>query len=111
MVNFNFNALILESLDLEYLAEQAPADAKTDANLMAHVFFTEYGFMVPHRALTVACTEYLLGLPSACTIPFMNGEIIALLAEAGADVTDEHAAVENYWQEAGAALAGVISKQ
>ena len=51
-----------------------------------------------------ACTSYLQGLPSVCTVPFYNGEILELLAAQGITRKSESAKdklIEDYWNACG----------
>lgn len=52
----------------------------------------------------MACKEYLQGLPSVCTVPFYNGEILELLAAQGITRKSESAKdklIEDYWNACG----------
>lgn len=51
-----------------------------------------------------ACKDYLQGLPSVCTVPFYNGEILELLAAQGISRKSEAAKdklIEDYWLACG----------
>jgi hypothetical protein len=86
--------IVQNSIDQEYLDE---------CGTLAQVYQAEYGNY--NGTSPKACAAYLQGLPSVCTIPFYNGEILELLAKAGVKVPKDddkaYALVEKYWQEAG----------
>lgn len=81
-------------------------------NWLAETFHSEYGFNLARvQMLEKVCTDYLQGLPSACTIPFENYEILQwLTAGTGAVISDdqEHEAIDAYWQAAGHTLARYV---
>jgi hypothetical protein len=68
---------------------------------LREVYQAEYGY---NGTSPKACMDYLQGLPSVCTIPFYNAEILELLAAQGISRKTEDgqaALIEKYWQEAG----------
>lgn len=82
---------------------------------LKNIFLSEYGWNVSNprgKSLSQICTDYLQGLPSACTVPFMNCEILVLLDKAGFSIPeDEDArcdAVDAYWVGVGEAMAELI---
>ena len=86
--------IVQSSIDQDYLDE---------CGTLRAVYFSEYGDY--NGTNPKACADYLQGLPSVCTIPFYNGEILELLVKAGVKVPKDddkaYALVEKYWQEAG----------
>jgi len=90
--------IVQNSIDQDYLDE-----CGTGAATLKSVYMAEYGNY--NDISPKACMDYLQGLPSVCTIPFYNGEILELLAKAGVKVPKDddkaYALVEKYWQEAG----------
>lgn len=58
-----------------------------------------------------ACRDYLQGLPSVCTVPFYNGEILELLENTGITRKSEAAKeklVNDYWLACGNAFYNLI---
>lgn len=87
---------VKDSIDLDYLQEYGSISA---------VYNSEYG---NHNGLsTKACRDYLQGLPTVCTVPFYNGEILELLAEHGITRKSESAQaklIDDYWLNCGHAF-------
>ena len=73
----------------------------TGLDNLRQVYDAEFGY----NGLTPqACTNYLQGLPSVCTIPFYNGEILEIMKEAGEERATEKGQdglIAKYWKEAG----------
>lgn len=70
-------------------------------NTLREVYDAEYGY---NGLKPQTCTDYLQGLPSVCTIPFYNGEILELLEKAGITRQTEKgrsSLIDAYWKEAG----------
>ena len=88
--------IVKDSIDLDYLQEYGSISA---------VYNNEYG---NHNGLsTKACRDYLQGLPSVCTVPFYNGEILELLAKHGITRKSESAQsklIDDYWLNCGHAF-------
>lgn len=88
--------IVKDSIDLDYLQEYGS---------ISTVYNNEYG---NHNDLsTKACRDYLQGLPSVCTVPFYNGEILELLAKHGITRKSESAQVkliDDYWLNCGHAF-------
>ncbi len=83
-------AEIIASIDHEYISE-------CGGSLKA-VYQSEYGY---NGISDKACKDYLQGLPSVCTIPFTNSEILSLLDEQGVSYKDEEYVIDLYWIHAG----------
>lgn len=80
---------------------------------LKNIFLSEYGWNVSNprgKSLSQICTDYLQGLPSACTVPFMNYEILQMLEKAGAFIPedDTYKAVSAYWKGVGEAMVELI---
>lgn len=81
------------------------------------IFLEEYGWHVANprgKSLPQICANYLQGLPSICTVPFRNYEILILLCKAGFSISEDddarHDAVDAYWEGMGAAMAELIGE-
>lgn len=73
----------------------------TCLNTLREIYDREYGW---RGCSPQACMDYLQGLPSVCTIPFYNGEILEFMASIGETRTTERGQeglIEKYWKEAG----------
>jgi hypothetical protein len=86
-------AIVTEAIDHDYLLE---------CRSLSNVYQSEYGY---NGVSPRACRDYLQGLPSVCTVPFDNYEILSILGDKiGVDFNDDdkcHEAIEAYWQECG----------
>lgn len=72
------------------------------------IYRAEYGY---HGLSDKACKDYLQGLPSVCTVPFYNGEILELLEANGITRktnSGKHSLIEQYWNACGAVLHKMI---
>lgn len=89
--------IVKENIDLDYVKDCGYAK-------VGEVYNAEYG----HAGLTdMKCKDYLQGLPSVCTVPFWNNEILDILKENGITRKSENAKttlIEQYWNACGAAL-------
>lgn len=69
---------------------------------LAQAYQAEYGY---NGVSPKACHDYLRGLPSACTVPFYNGDILEILKQHGIDVSQDedrqYDLIEVYWLECG----------
>jgi len=83
--------VVKDSIDWEYIA----------GTNLKEVYSTEYG----HNGLTPkSCADYLAGLPSVCTVPFMNHDILQLLEQNGITRRTESAQsrlIDEYWKAVG----------
>lgn len=95
--------VVLDSISLEgYDAEQFQN--------IAQVYQAEYGY---NGLSNKACRDYLQGLPSACTVPFMNHDILTMLAENGISRETEatqQRLIDHYWLYCGMALHEIIRR-
>lgn len=76
------------------------------------VYMAEYGNW--NGFTPNACKDYLQGLPSVCTVPFWNDEILELLAkESITRKTDDAQAklIDDYWYACGNALYMLINNE
>lgn len=87
-------AIVKDAIDHDYVAE---------ANCeLPSIYKAEYGSY--NGTSPKACKDYLQGLPSVCTVPFYNGEILELLAAQGISRKSEAARdklIEDYWLACG----------
>lgn len=92
--------IVGSAVDYEYL----------DGDTLAIVYHIEYGNFNGYSPLN--CKDYLQGLPSVCTIPFYNDEILATLKQCGVYIPlsydDAYDLIEAYWVECGVALYNMI---
>ena len=86
-------AIVTDAIDHDYLLE---------CGTLASIYNAEYGSY--NGVSPKACKDYLQGLPSVCTVPFYNGEILELLALLGISRKSEAAKdklIEDYWLACG----------
>ena len=85
-------AIVTDAIDPDYLLE---------CGSLSNVYRSEYGY---NGVSPRACRDYLQGLPSVCTVPFYNGEILELLAKHGISRKSEAAKeklINDYWLACG----------
>lgn len=78
---------------------------------LSAIYRAEYGY---NGLSDKACKDYLQGLPSVCTVPFYNGEILELLAVEGITrktESSQHFLIEQYWHACGAVLHKMIRQE
>lgn len=98
-INQICKAIVTDAIDHDYLLE---------CGSLSNVYRNEYGY---NGVSPKACRDYLQGLPSACTIPFRDGIILELLAEAGITRKSEAAKerlINEYWLACGYALYNMV---
>ena len=91
-INQICKAIVTDSIDHDYLLE---------CGSLSDVYRSEYSY---NGVSPKACRDYLQGLPSVCTVPFYNGEILELLAAQGISRKSEAAKdklIEDYWLACG----------
>lgn len=91
--------IVENSIDRDYIVECG--DPITGAATLASIYEAEYGYNGKSPA---ACRDYLQGLPSVCTIPFQNYEILEVLATYGISRKsddDQYNLINAYWETAG----------
>lgn len=92
-------AIVTDAIDHDYLLE---------CGSLSNVYRSEYGYK---GVSPKACMDYLQGLPSVCTVPFWNGEILELLAAQGISRKSEAAQaklIDDYWYACGNALYNLV---
>lgn len=91
--------IVTDAIDHDYLLE---------CGSLSNVYQSEYGY---NGVSPRACRDYLQGLPSVCTVPFYNGEILELLANHDivrkSEVAKENL-IDDYWLACGNALYNMI---
>lgn len=89
--------IVKDCIDMEYVKD-------CGFTTVSEVYRAEYGY----NGLTdKTCKDYLQGLPSVCTVPFYNNEILDLLSKNGITRKSESARyhlIEQYWKACGAIL-------
>lgn len=98
-INQVCKAIVVDAIDQDYLLE---------CGSLSNVYQAEYGY---NGVSPKACKDYLQGLPSVCTVPFWNGEILELLAKAGITRKTEAAKekmINDYWLACGNAFYNLI---
>lgn len=87
--------IVTDAIDHDYLME---CDA-----VLCDAFMSGYGKR--HGKTPRACRDYLQALPSVCTVPFWNGEILEILEKHGIDVPQDAESqsdmIDAYWLECG----------
>lgn len=99
-------AIVKGSLDLDYIAQNWTEEL--GYKTLASIYQAEYGY---NGVSPRACRDYLQGLPSVCTVPFWNDEILELLAKHGIVRKSEAAQaklIDDYWLACGNALYSMI---
>lgn len=94
--------IVTDAIDHEYLMECGA--------VLSDVYMSEYGNW--NGKTPGKCMDYLQGLPTVCTVPFDNYEILSILGdEIGVDFNDDdkcQEAIESYWLECGNAFYNMI---
>lgn len=117
----DFDRLVLQSIDFDYLAECTPSGKVGDWVHVLHIINTEIkNRLNGNTKVTSAVAEdYLRGLPTAVSIPFDNYEILQWLQSMGLICQDqsdeldddlEQIAIDLYWNFCGRRLAHLISR-
>lgn len=94
-------AIVTGAIDHNYLLECETKGHDLGSRLHS-VYWAEYGNY--SGTSPKACKDYLQGLPSVCTVPFWNNEILELLAAQGISRKSEAAKdklIEDYWLACG----------
>ena len=87
-------AIVTNAIDHDYLEE---------GETLKEVFMSEYGAFRMNVSAR-ECVDYLQGLPSVCTIPFYNDDILSMLEGYGIMRKSRDAQlrlIEAYWNECG----------
>lgn len=94
-------SVVESNIDHEYIKDCGFTSLK-------EVYNAEYGY---NGASAAVCKDYLQGLPSACTIPFTNHDILELLKKNGISrktETAEYNLIDSYWETCGKVLHKMI---
>ena len=78
-----YESTILNAIDFDSYEIETPKNNFDKVKKLHRIFLREYGFMIERVGKRNAFSEYLMGLPSVCTVPFYNGEIIENAEKAG----------------------------
>lgn len=100
-INQVCKAVVIENLDQSYIDQIGFT--------LNEIYYSEYGSW--NGTNPKACRDYLQGLPSVCTVPFWNDEILELLAKAGITRKSEAAKeklIDAYWLACGNAFYNLI---
>lgn len=105
-----YKSIIIHNIDT---SNYEGMDALDPLVALKNIFLSEYGWNIVNprgKSLSQICTDYLQGLPSVCTVPFMDYEILQILEKAGAFIPedDTYKAVSAYWKGVGEAMAELI---
>ena len=87
-------AIVSAAIDQDFLLENGS---------LFNIYMEEYGSW-RLQVSPKTCLDYLQGLPSVCTVPFANSEILELLAAQGISRKSEAAKdklIEDYWLACG----------
>ena len=98
-INQICKAIVAGAIDHNYLLK---------CGSLSNVYSREHGYS---GVSPKACEQYLQGLPSVCTVPFWNGEILELLAKAGITRKSEAAKeklIDAYWLACGNAFYNLV---
>jgi hypothetical protein len=101
-----FESLVLSCVDNSNYEDRELITQKQKIQFLATTLKAELGWMwensnTPYANLLDACGDWLRGLPSACTIPFYNGEILEFWKQSTEEELNyedqEDRAIELYW--------------
>jgi hypothetical protein len=95
--------VVADSIDWDYVKECGGS--------VSAVYRVEFGY---NGLSDQSCKDYLQGLPSVCTVPFYNGEILELFERNGITRKTESAQftlINHYWAACGKALHQHIRKE
>jgi hypothetical protein len=103
-INQVCKAVINAAIDHDYIDGFGPGSWT-----LTGVYLNEYGSW--NGTTPKACTDYIQGLPSVCTVPFYNSEILELLAKHGITRKSEDAQarlIDDYWKACGNAFYNLV---
>lgn len=103
-------SFILAHLDCEYLETSENAKDSEKLKALKDCFYNEYGYNVTQFNVAKAIKGWLMGLPSAITIPFYYNEIYYILVEWGYNAEkaqDSEYQEAKYW----GAIADFLAKE
>ena len=101
ITNRKYERAIIDSIDSEGYDEN-PITDKEKLQFLKDTFRAEYGWAIERMGEQKAFSEWISGLPSSFSIPFMNRDILELAKVMGSlpeDATEkqEDRVLENYW--------------
>lgn len=109
-INQVCKAVVSVAIDMDYVNDyrgETPSGGRITT--LKQVYFNEYGSW--NGTSLKACTDYLQGLPTVCTVPFWNDEILELLADQGITRKSEDAQaklIDDYWKACGNAFYNLV---
>lgn len=87
--------IVTDAIDHDYLLECGGS--------LRQIYKSEFGNW--NGKTPSKCKDYLQGLPTVCTVPFYNGEILEILKDNGISIPEDddksHDLIEAYWMECG----------
>jgi hypothetical protein len=90
--------IVKDSIDQEYLGNQT----------LREVYMSEYGYRGINQT---ACKDYLQGLPSVCTVPFTNHDLLFIAEKHGLcpkRIDAQYKLIDDYWEACGYAFYQLI---
>lgn len=90
------NNIEFDRYELAHVNDMIVTDFENILSVYA-MFVEEYGFMIERVGESDAFCEWLQGLPSVLTVPFMNYEILSNAKQSGIIINDEDKFLEDYW--------------
>lgn len=102
---------VIEGADYDVITETE----QQKKDFIKETFWSEYGFQAKHLRLQKACQDYLMGLPSSCSVVYWNDEIIKMLKSWGVikesmQEETQYKKVDEYWQRLGYELSKIVHK-
>ena len=102
---------VIEGADYDVITETE----QQKKDFIKETFWSEYGFQAKHLGLQKACQDYLMGLPSSCSVEYRNDEIIKMLKSWGViresmQEETQYKKVDEYWQRSGYELSKIVRK-
>ena len=112
-----FKTLLLDCIDNSGYSDAELTTDQAKLQFACDTIRSELPHLMRDNRITVnQCQDWLQGLASACTIPFMNADIVQWWCECTgidyASISDRHfdQAVELYWQTAASKLHVMLSR-
>ena len=84
-------------------------------DFIKETFWSEYGFNVKRVGLQKACQDYLMGLPSSCSVEYWNDQIINMLKSWGVikesmREATQYNKLDEYWIRLSSELSKIVRK-
>ena len=110
----NYETFILDCIEEDY-NNNILTERDDKVSFVFDCLNKEYGHEIRRRGERGALAEYLSGLPSCCSLPCYNGEVIDLAIKMGSidpDPSDKliSTVLENYWSFMADILLGMKGK-